>query len=133
MKFILTILLCISCLAGKSQDFSEYRYGTFNGRDAAMFYRILYPASFDSTKKYPVIVFLHGALEKGNDNESQLRIGGEYFLKEENRKNFPAIVLFPQCRDWVVWADFVTETDPATQQSTRWRFPFNKNPSISKE
>lgn len=131
MKFFLTILLCIYCLAGKSQDFSEYQYGAYNGEDAALLYRILYPLPFDSAKKYPVIVFLHGAFERGNGNEAQLRIGGEYFLKEENRKNFPAIVLFPQCpmRSQMVWADFDTEIDSATGQAKRWHFPFKKKPS----
>lgn len=129
MKFFLIILFCSGWLTVKSQDFSEYRHGIYNGKDAALFYRILYPVQFDSTKKYPIIVFLHGALEKGNDNESQLRIGGEFFLKEENRKNFPAIVLFPQCRERIVWADFDTDIDPVTQQPTRWHFPFKKNPS----
>jgi predicted peptidase len=60
-------------------------------------YRILFPEGYDSTVKYPVIFFLHGAGERGRDNEKQLTHGAKLFLKEEVRENYPAIVIFPQC------------------------------------
>ncbi|MFI5128396.1 MAG: dienelactone hydrolase family protein [Chitinophagales bacterium] len=67
-------------------------------------YRILYPDNYDKTKKYPLLLFLHGAGERGNDNEKQLTWGGKLFLKSENRTNFPAIVVLPQCPDESFWA-----------------------------
>ncbi len=60
-------------------------------------YRILMPVDYQPTKKYPVIYFLHGSGERGNDNEAQLVHGSKFFLNKDNRKNFPAIVIFPQC------------------------------------
>jgi predicted peptidase len=67
-------------------------------------YRILFPESYDSTKKYPLILFLHGAGERGDDNETQLMHGAKLFLKEENRKQHPAIVVFPQCPKEGYWS-----------------------------
>lgn len=67
-------------------------------------YRILYPENYDRTKKYPVVLVLHGAGERGNDNMSQLVHGSKMFLNEVNRKNFPAIVIFPQCPQNNFWA-----------------------------
>jgi len=67
-------------------------------------YRILYPENYDPQRSYPLVVFLHGVLEKGNDNEQQLANGGALFLNEQNRKNFPAIVIFPQCSVDSYWA-----------------------------
>jgi predicted peptidase len=67
-------------------------------------YRMLYPDNYDKTKKYPLILFLHGAGERGNDNEKQLVHGAKLFLKEENRKAFPAIILIPQCPEDSYWA-----------------------------
>lgn len=67
-------------------------------------YRILYPANYDSTKKYPLVLFLHGAGERGNDNEKQLTHGARLFLREDNRTSFPAIVIFPQCPQDSYWA-----------------------------
>jgi predicted peptidase len=66
-------------------------------------YRILYPENYDKTKKYPLVLFLHGAGERGSDNEKQLTWGARLFLKDENRKNFPAIVIFPQCPQESFW------------------------------
>ena len=76
-------------------------------------YRILYPDNYDKTKKYPLILFLHGAGERGGDNEKQLTHGAKLFLKEENRKNFPAIIIFPQCPAESFWA--VTKMDRTVQ------------------
>lgn len=67
-------------------------------------YRILYPENYDKTKKYPLLLLLHGGGERGNDNEKQLAHGAKLFLKEENRKNFPAIIVAPQCPEETYWA-----------------------------
>lgn len=67
-------------------------------------YRILYPENYDRTKKYPVILMLHGAGERGSDNQMQLVHGSKLFLADSNRKKFPAIVIFPQCPADNFWA-----------------------------
>lgn len=76
-------------------------------------YRILYPENYDKSKKYPLILFLHGAGERGNDNEKQLTHGARLFITSENRKNYPAIVVFPQCPEESFWA--VTKVDRTVQ------------------
>ena len=50
-------------------------------------YRILAPLDYDENKKYPVHLFLHGAGERGGDNELQLIHGSELFLKNLAEKN----------------------------------------------
>lgn len=67
-------------------------------------YRILYPDNYDKTKKYPLILLLHGGGERGNDNEKQLVHGAKLFLEENKRKSFPAIILVPQCPEGSYWA-----------------------------
>lgn len=67
-------------------------------------YRILYPENYDKTKKYPLLLLLHGGGERGSDNEKQLVHGAKLFLKEENRKNFPALIIAPQCPEDTYWA-----------------------------
>ena len=67
-------------------------------------YRILFPEQYKDGNKYPLILFLHGAGERGNDNELQLVHGGSLFLKNENRKQFPAVIVFPQCPHDAWWA-----------------------------
>jgi len=74
-------------------------------------YRIMYPENLDDTKKYPLVIFLHGSGERGNDNESQLKWGSELFTQPLNRKDFPAIVLFPQCPENQYWAPINSRQD----------------------
>lgn len=89
----------------KAQDLNKYDKGNFiKGKDS-IYYRILFPENFNPTQKYPIVFFLHGSGERGNNNESQLVHGGKLFLKDEVRKNFPAIVIFPQCPATDYWAN----------------------------
>ena len=89
-------------------------------------YRILYPANYDKSKKYPLLLFLHGAGERGKDNEKQLAWGSKLFISEENRKNFPAIVVFPQCPEESFWA--VMKTDQTKQPVVR-TFDYTAEPN----
>lgn len=66
-------------------------------------YRILFPKNYDRTKKYPLILFLHGAGERGKDNLKQLTHGSLLFLADTIREKYPAIVIFPQCRENGYW------------------------------
>jgi predicted peptidase len=88
-----------------AQDLSLYEKKTFiSSRGDTLPYRILYPLNYDAGKKYPLILVLHGAGERGNNNESQLTHGGKLFLADSNRIKFPAIVVFPQCAQNSYWA-----------------------------
>lgn len=87
-----------------SQDVSLFQKKEFSYGTNILPYRILFPENYDSTKKYPLVLFLHGAGERGGDNEKQLMHGAKLFLDSLNRKQFPAIVLFPQCPANEFWA-----------------------------
>ena len=71
-------------------------------------YRILFPEGYDAnnSKKYPLILFLHGVGERGSDNKRQLAHIGSFFAKPEIRAGYPAIVVFPQCPENSKWADY---------------------------
>ena len=61
-----------------AQDLSLYEKREYKTADGhTLPYRLLYPKNYDKTKKYPVILFLHGAGERGNDNEKQLTHGAK--------------------------------------------------------
>ncbi|WOD45187.1 prolyl oligopeptidase family serine peptidase [Hwangdonia lutea] len=68
-------------------------------------YRMMMPKDFDDSKQYPIILFLHGAGERGSDNKAQLVHGSKLFASDENREKFPAIVIFPQCPKNSYWAN----------------------------
>lgn len=93
-----------------------------------LLYRVLYPENYDKSRTYPLILFLHGAGERGSDNVTQLRHPAEVLLKPENRKNYPAIVLLPQCPSDQYWP-FPEHPD----KDLRWdRISYPVNTPISK-
>lgn len=78
----------------------------FQNGDSELPYRLLKPHEIKKGKKYPLLVFLHGAGERGDDNEAQLKYISDLLLDEKNRKDFPAYVLIPQCPKDLWWVDF---------------------------
>lgn len=77
-------------------------------------YRQLQP---DDTKmrKYPLVIFLHGAGERGNDNEAQLKWGVSNFSTDHNMLQYPAIVIAPQCPEKMSWSNFSKEENNQMQ------------------
>lgn len=86
------------------QDFSAFEKRVFSQENDFLPYRILLPKDYDPDKKYPLLLFLHGSGERGNDNEKQLTHGAELFLRDSIRDKYPAIVVFPQCAEKSSWA-----------------------------
>lgn len=103
-KFLVFIALTLLISSAFSQNFPQYEKASFIKGSDTLNYRILYPLNYKPGKKYPLVVFLHGSGERGKDNNLQLAWGADLFLKEENRKNFPAIIIFPQCPVNSFWA-----------------------------
>ena len=108
-RLIPFLLLLVTISFAHAQDFSLFKKETLVVGTETLKYRILYPENFDATKKYPLVFFLHGRGESGNDNEKQLTHGAKMFLTAEFRKSFPAIVVFPQCAEESYWANVEIE------------------------
>ena len=66
----------------------DYIKKSFKKNSDSIPYRILFPKNFSPNKEYPLLLFLHGAGERGNDNDYQLYHGGNYFLSYEFRNAF---------------------------------------------
>jgi predicted peptidase len=101
--FIVFIIFLSSSLMAQNQDKFEAR--TYVHGADTLLYRVLMPEAFDPQKEYPVLFFLHGAGERGDDNQSQLIHGSKLFLDSNNRQKFPAIVIFPQCPADSYWSN----------------------------
>ena len=112
--FIVNLLMTLS-IGSMAQDYSFYQKKLFIYETDSMPYRLLLPEKYDTTKEYPVVLFLHGAGERGMDNEKQLVHGGDLFLKDEVRKNFPAIIVFPQCPENSFWSNVIIAPDSTTK------------------
>ncbi len=85
-------------------------------------YRILFPQNYNAKKSYPLLLFLHGAGERGDDNELQLVHGSKMFLEKEVQEKYPAIVVFPQCASESYWSNVKGE-----QVDDGYQFTFSKD------
>jgi predicted peptidase len=99
-------------------------------------YRLLKPINYDAKQKYPLVLFLHGAGERGEDNARQLIHGGKTLADGAMRRRYPAFVVAPQCpadRRWVeVPWDVRTHAMPA-EPSEPMRHVFELLAALRKE
>ena len=72
-------------------------------------YRLLIPEGYDVAQetRFPLVLFLHGAGERGADNRRQLIHGAAQFSKPEHRKKHACFVAAPQCPSGRWWTDSV--------------------------
>ena len=81
-------------------------------------YRLLLPANYDTARKYPLILNLHGAAGVGNDNESNLRNWSATFVDAAWRAKYPCIVVTPQAKGhWSVTGEMVPELTEARKKT----------------
>lgn len=108
MRLLRFVLACAVLLAGAcATPATEPDMGTFVRRELVLDgvthrYQVFVPARSAGGRHPPVILFLHGTGERGNDGDKPVRVGlGPHVLA--HRAEFPAIVVFPQApdgRDW---------------------------------
>ena len=67
------------------------------GLDLELPYRFFDPGKLPPGGRFPLVLFLHGAGERGNNNRSQLRHGVRRFVLPASRAQYPAFILAPQC------------------------------------
>jgi predicted peptidase len=60
-------------------------------------YRLLIPKGYDSKQGYPVILYLHGAAGRGQDNLEPLNWGPLLFLEPSLREKHRFFLVVPQC------------------------------------
>jgi predicted peptidase len=99
-----TLLACSACATlDKGPAIGEFVKRELVAGGAVHRYQVFVPARQAHDGKPPVILFLHGTGERGNDGDKQVQVGlGPHVLA--HRMDFPAIVVFPQApdeRDWV--------------------------------
>ena len=78
---------------GMAEEFS-IKTISVDGKESK--YAVFVPKGYSADKTWPLIVFLHGAGERGDDGIAQTQAGiGPAIVR--NPERFPAIVLLPLC------------------------------------
>lgn len=112
------VLVAGAFINAAGQDTSIYLKKLFIRGSDTLPYRLLLPRDYDSSEKYPIVLFLHGAGERGNDNVKQLTHGSRIFLQGPIRRRSPAIVVFPQCPEDSYWSNVNINRDEKTGKRT---------------
>lgn len=90
----LSLILSSAVFARKQETGFLDRAVSVNGTSYK--YQVFLPESWSANKKWPIILFLHGAGERGSDGLIQTQVGIATAIRI-NRSRFPAVVVIPQC------------------------------------
>jgi predicted peptidase len=103
------LALTLTCLWGQtamSEEMYEARVFT-NDQGEKLNYRLMIPQGYSAQgeTRYPLVLFLHGAGERGDDNKKTLVHATSDFAKSKNREKYPCFVVVPQCPDEKKWVE----------------------------
>ena len=112
-SFLCLSLLAVSsavtprCAARAKETGFLDRTLSFHG--ATYKYQVFVPENWSPKDKWPIILFLHGAGERGSDGLLQTDVGLPHAIRQD-RSRFPTIVVIPQCLKDHWW------TEPGMEQ-----------------
>lgn len=94
----------------------QMKAGLFVEETDSLPYQLIQPKKIQAGEKLPLIIFLHGSGERGNDNQKQLVHGSLLFLNAQKDTAFRSLVLFPQCAEQDYWVQKQKEMDDESVQ-----------------
>jgi predicted peptidase len=101
IRFVLSVCIVAAGTAGlHAGEKTGFVNKTFKVKNGDSKYVVFVPHSYDGAKEFPLILFLHGAGERGDDGQAPvmqgIANGGIKF--KNNEKKFPFFVIFPQAK-----------------------------------
>lgn len=113
------ILMCMPLTAlARGDVYEDSLAETFTHEGTTLPYRLMLPDDYNEKESYPLILFLHGAGERGTDNVTQMK----NVFQKISTKNRGAILIAPQCdpeNQWVdtPWAEGPYSTDEVPESN----------------
>lgn len=84
----------------------KFEARTFTGANGeTLGYRLFKPANYDAKQKYPLVLFLHGAGERGSNNVMQLKHGMKIFASDAFQAKHPCFIVAPQVPQNEKWSN----------------------------
>ena len=103
-KIITLLILNVSLVGEGIKNKSSEKFITNLAMQVSLKYHIYFPNNYhDSDTKFPLVLFLHGAGERGDD----LRLVEKHGIPKmiNNGINFPFITVAPQCPKFQYWSE----------------------------
>jgi len=95
--FFVAITLSLTATVNSLQA-GEFVSHVYQGESGASKYSVYLPDGFSRDKSWPVMLWLHGAGERGDDGSLQTKFGLGNILRT-SKSTFPFVVVFPQSQD----------------------------------
>jgi len=101
------ITTCLACNSALAADPISEAHVFKDDKGGSIAYRLIKPSTIEENVKLPLIVHLHGAGERGSDNEKQLVhfYGKHKALGTVDADKQPYIAFAPQCPEGQQWVD----------------------------
>lgn len=77
-------------------------------------YQFYFSSGMDSTQKYPLILWLHGKGERGNENQKQMTLIKKWLPDSLEKTNYKSFLLAPQCSEDRMWSKYDKLADEIT-------------------
>jgi predicted peptidase len=117
----MTILVAVPCAAeGQSVESGFLDRSVWVSGDTLP-YQVYVPADYSDADRWPVILFLHGAGERGTDGLRQTVAGLAPAIRNDPER-FPAIVVFPQAPPDSTWSGVPARAAMAALDSVMARY-----------
>ncbi|RLS58063.1 MAG: phospholipase [Planctomycetota bacterium] len=98
-------VIAVNSIEAQTSPADRFEKKTFTGKEGGTLgYRFLQPVKVQAGQKYPLVIFLHGAGERGDDNTAQLVHGVPRFAQDDYLEKYPCFVIAPQCPREKIWA-----------------------------
>lgn len=145
MRFVLGVcgLLAAMTLRGIAAEdplaafATNFEARTFTGADGTTLnYRLYKPAAVPAGASIPLVLFLHGAGERGSNNVAQLKHGLRTFASEDLQKKNPCFLVVPQVPPNEKWSnvDWSALKNPLPEKpSTSMRLTMDVVAALQKE
>src|SRR4051794_7928552 len=112
LRHLSVAAVALSALAARGAELEKRTFAGEGGKTLP--YRLLKPDGYDKDKKYPLVIFLHGAGERGDDNDKQLVHGVPDFNSDENRAKYPCFLIAPQAPAKSGWSSYARSPEGFT-------------------
>jgi len=106
LYLIVLILVVVTHQSINAQQVLPYTKEVYITNKDTLPYRLLYPLHYNKHKRYPIVLFLHGAGQRGIDNEAQLTGVPKALTDSAGREKYSCFILVPQCAKKDVWVKF---------------------------
>lgn len=104
------MLLCFSIVGTVFLNAQNFEYKSHTNSSIANYsmpYRLFIPSGYNANNSYPLVLFLHGAGERGTDNNVHIMSsrGASLWAEPSNQASYPCFVVAPQCPPNLQWVN----------------------------